>query len=474
MATAIPVNTASFSVDEIVRATGASIVVRGATHVGHVSTDSRAVGAGGLFVALSGERHDAHDFLPSLQERQLGAVLVSRRDVVAPPGATVLLVDDTTRALGALARLHRDRWGGRVVAITGSAGKTTTRRAAAALLAGGGRRVHASSGNLNNLVGAPMVLLGLTAAHDTAVVELGTSAPGEIARLAELARPDLGVLTLVALAHASGLGSLDEIEREKGALLRALGEGAQAVVNADDPRARAAVRASRATPVLYGHATDADVRIVSRAPRGVSGSTLELAVGSRSLVVETPLLGRAGALATAAAVAICRAELGHLPDAQAISGALLPLGAEATSRLTATLLSQDIVLIDDSYNANRASMESSIEAASELAAARAARLVLVLGEMKELGAASAGEHAAVGRAAAAASPGLVVAVGGAARGILDEVPGRFGEDAAAAAAALLEALRPGDVVLVKGSRSVGLERVVSAVTARFAPVGGAA
>jgi UDP-N-acetylmuramoyl-tripeptide--D-alanyl-D-alanine ligase len=491
MSTAIPANRARFTVEEALVATGGRLVQRGSAAVG-VSTDSRSVGAGEAFVALVGERFDGHEHAGAAIARG-ATMIVASRALAAPAGVTVVVVDDTTRALGLLARAHRRRWAARaagqrprVLAITGSAGKTTTRRAVSALLDGLGARVHATAGNLNNAVGVPMVLLGLEPEHDLAVIEIGTSSRGEIAYGAAIAEPDLAILTLVAAAHSERIGSLEDIAAEKGALLEALGPHGIAIVNADDPWCSAAALRSRASRWIgYGASPGADVRIDARTPMGLTGSRLRLSLhgparrGSPSLPeapasldVSAPLLGAAGAYAVAAAVAAaCSLRPHELSSARTTAG-LARLAEPEPGRLAPRELADGTIVIDDTYNANRASMIAGIEAAAELARALDRRLVLVLGEMRELGALSAGEHDEVGRAAVGVAPALVVAVTGDARRIADAaraggIEAAFARDADEAAGALKGRLAPGDLLLVKGSRSIGLDRVVrSVVSAR--------
>ncbi len=219
MATPIPQNEATFVLGEMA-ATCSGRIDPGCAgkRVRGVVTDSRAVQPGQLYVALRGETHDGHKFLAQAHAQGACAALVERADQ-APAGLPIVVVQDTRRALGDLAHLHRSRWAKPVVAITGSAGKTTTKELTAAVLGALGHNVLRTQGNLNNDIGVPMTLLGLTAAHDVAVIELGTSAPGEIARLAQIARADVGVVTTVSLAHTAGLGTLAAVADEKCALL---------------------------------------------------------------------------------------------------------------------------------------------------------------------------------------------------------------------------------------------------------------
>jgi len=484
MATAIPENRASFTVAEIADATGGEILRPGGRSVG-VSTDTRGLRDGMAFVALEGERFDAHAFLDEAVRHGASTLVVSKRENL-PENAAVVLVPDTRVALGKLARAHRLAWASlphasgprALVAVTGSAGKTTTRKAITALLEGvASGEVHASLGNLNNEIGVPMTLLGLEPKHRFAVVEMGTSGQGEIARLAEIAEPDAGVVTLVAPAHTAGLGTVDDVAFEKGSLFEALKEGGIAIANADDERVLAQLRRTQARRIIgYGFAAQATYRIVERRSLGLRGSVLRIErperipSGTRRGVVEitSPLLGDAGAMAVAAALAVVETLTAVTMSSERASAALATLADFDDGRLSARELSDGTVLIDDSYNANPASMRSSIATAAELAREMGRRLVLVLGQMGELGDAAAKEHDALGEVAGASGAAWILAVAGEAVRIADRarergVRAEFVPDAQAASAFATANVQPGDLVLIKGSRSVRLETVVRAL-----------
>ena len=477
MATPLPNNRASFSFPDLEAATGGRVTRPDASAslegIVGVSTDSRTVEAGCAFVALVGERFDGHDHIGTAVERGASLVIVSR-DVEAGRAA-VLRVADTEKALGALASFHRRRWartglGGRrrtVVAITGSAGKTTTRHATQSVLASLGHRVHASAGNLNNAIGVPITLLGLADEHDAAVVELGTNRRGEIAYGASLIEPDVAVLTLVAEAHTEGLGSLADVAAEKGALFASLRRWGTAIANADDAYARAQLPTSPAKKYLtYGARADAAVRLVSRTAEGATAARITLDVNRARIEARIPLLGRAGAYAALAAVSVALAvDPETSPDA--LARALTAIPPIDAGRLVALELADTTLVIDDAYNANPASMLASIAAASEIAVAMKRRLVLVLGEMYELGDASSALHARVGEAARESGAGALVAVSGAARVYAEGAPSgleaAFARDVDEAIAAVKRVVQAGDVVLVKASNSVGLSKVVASM-----------
>jgi UDP-N-acetylmuramoyl-tripeptide--D-alanyl-D-alanine ligase len=496
MATPIPRNQARFALSELAAATRGRIAAgAGTLAITGVCTDSRAVEPGNLYVALRGETHDGHRFVAQAFERGAAAALVAA-DAGLAGDHPLLAVDDTLFALGAIAHAHRVRWGGRVIGVTGSAGKTTTKELIYAALVACGARALRTDGNLNNLIGVPMTLLCLDDRVEVAVLEMGTSARGEIARLAEIARPDVGVVTSVSAAHAACLGSVEDDAEEKAALLAAIAEDGAIVSFADEPMLLAQLSRVRAERrALFGRAQNADVRLVSHAlDVGALGAeqralrmTCELAIrGVGTQRATLSLFGEGPALDVAAAIAVVLAERGAaaLPAAYAgiagvepVAGRLVPLEGPHGS-----------IVIDDTYNANPASMAVSIAAARELAAARGGRALLVLGDMRELGTLSHEEHAKVGRLAAQPGVALFVASGpemAVAAASAREQAARAAlapdiahtDDLRYAAALVLERITPRDVVLVKGSRGMRMERVLEPLIARPltpAAAGGAA
>ena len=480
MATRLPKNRAAYSVAEVLDATGGVLAAPGlAERVTSVSTNTRDLGPGAAFIALRGQVHDAHAYVRAAAEAGAPLAIVER-DVDAPPTMTIVRVGSTLRALGDLARVHVQRWhalGGRtLVGITGSAGKTTTRVALAALVKSVfPGELNAARGNLNNRIGVPMVLFSLGSEHRIAVLELGTSERGEIEELSRIAQPDVGVITLVAAAHLEGLGSIDGVASEKAALYRSLGPDAIAVGNGDDARICLALTATEcAQRITYGRGATTDVRVLERKPIGMTRSHVVLAhTDGRRSAFETPLVGEAGALACAAAVAVVEAAFGVRLDGGSLTNALqgVELG-EGAQRLVPLLLRSGLAVIDDTYNANPASMSSSIRAAAEMAAVMNRRLVLVLGEMCELGSEAAPGHEDVGRVAAESGAALVIAVGG---GETRRVADRARDGGADVLflssvddglAAIVDAVDASALVLVKGSRSVGTERIVAELARR--------
>lgn len=470
MASAIPENQAPFTLGEVRDITQGELVGDVAeARVEGVASDTRASLAGKLFVALPGDRYDGHAFVSAALRSGARALLVERDvgDVKAP----VVRVKSTYRALGALAAAHRRRWRGKLVAVAGSAGKTTTRAAVGALLeALSPRAVHQVAGNLNNRVGVPFVLLGLRPEHRLAVIEIGTNATGEVTELTSLAAPDVAVLTLIGLEHTEGLGSIDAIEVEEAAIFSGLSPEAVAIGNADDERVRRNLaKASSLRRFGFGFDEGADYRVVERSVRGVSGARVVVRRPSgEHISFETTLLGRAGAYALAAALAAAEACVGRAVEPREMSRALDVLGGGEPGRLTPVELPNGMIVLDDSYNANPASLESSVTAAAEIARASGRRLVLVLGEMRELGDDSPRMHREAGQKLLGCGAALVIGLAGDARWLIEPLLGagiaaEFAEDVEVAARLLRERTESSDVVLVKASRGVRAERIVQSL-----------
>ncbi|GIX31120.1 MAG: UDP-N-acetylmuramoyl-tripeptide--D-alanyl-D-alanine ligase [Porticoccaceae bacterium] len=419
-----------------------------------VSTDTRTLAAGELFVALVGARHDAHHFLAEAARRAAGLV-VSRPDKSLSLPQWV--VEDTTRALGWLAQLNRWRFDGPLVGITGSTGKTTVKEMVAAIFTGRAPTL-VTRGNLNNRVGLPLTLLELAEQHRYAVVEMGAGGPGDIAYLAGVARPDIALVTNVRPAHIAYFGSEAAIADTKGAIYEALPAAGVAVINLDERWWQAfRRRAGRRTAITFSLADrEADVRAVEVEERP-GGSRFLLEIGARSAEVSLPLPGRHN-VANALAAAACAAAAGF--GVREIAAGLARVQA-APGRLCIRTGRGGAVVIDDSYNAN----PGSVRAAIDVLAARPGRRILALGDMAELGALSAKSHEEMGRYARAKDIDALYATGEfarfAARGFGEGA--RLFADRASLAEALAAELAPGVTVLVKGSRSAAMEEVVAAL-----------
>jgi UDP-N-acetylmuramoyl-tripeptide--D-alanyl-D-alanine ligase len=477
------VSGASFDVAAILAATGGALRQGGAGAARGVSTDSRSVAAGELFVALAGPREqpvrivlDGHRFAAEALGRGAWGVLVDAArladgalaaELAAFADRAVIAVPDTLAALGDLAAWHRRRMPARVVGITGSNGKTTTKEMASAIAAARWRTL-ANEGNRNNLVGLPLALLGLDASHEVAVAEMGMSRPGEIRRLAAIAAPDVAVVTNVGPVHLEGVGSLAGVAAAKAEILEALGSGGTAVLNADDPQTPAVAAGWRGATVRFGLGAGADCRAegIAADDDGGTAFTLVLPGGERG-PVRIAWLGEhnvRNALAAAGAAHRLGADL-----AQVRAG--LAAARPAAMRFEVRAFAPDVTVVNDAYNANPASMRAALAALAQLPGRR--RRVLVLGDMLELGASAAEEHRLLGAAAAAAAPALLVAVGalaaetaaGARAAGLAPSAVATAADADAAAALVAPALRAGDLLLLKGSRGVRLERVLERLVA---------
>jgi UDP-N-acetylmuramoyl-tripeptide--D-alanyl-D-alanine ligase len=457
---------------DLVAATGGTLLRRSDRPIRGGAVDSRLVTAGALFVALAGERTDGHRHLAGAATAGAAAMLVGRApDPVAgePPlealgDVTVVLVSDPLRALHAVAAAWRRRFAPLVVGITGSIAKTSTKEAVAAVLE---RRFETlrTEGNQNNEVGMPLTVLRMGPEHQAAVLEMGMYVGGEIRDLAAIGVPSIGVVTTVQPVHLSRIGSLDAIEDAKAELVEALplaAEGGVAVLNADDERVRRMASRTAARIVHYGFDPDADVRADEVASAGLAGMRFRLRTPDGDRDVAIPALGRMAVHNALAAVAV------GLAAGMTLDEIVPGLAAGSTAPHRGNVIhAGGVVIVDDAYNASPGSML----AALDLLAGLEGRRVAVLGEMRELGLAHEAGHRRVGEAAARVADQLVVVDGGtgaAAAGIVEGAlaaglrPDRVvpAADAAAALDALRGRLVPGDVVLVKASRGVELERVV--------------
>ena len=435
-----------------------------------VVTDSRAPVRGALFVALVGERHDGSVFAAAAAQAGAAGVLVPSasatrvREELAAQGLrpAILAGPDTGRALGGLAHAWRQSLPGvRVVCVTGSTGKTSTKELVAAVLETAGPTLK-TEGNLNNEVGVPLTLLRLTPGHLNAVIEAGMNHLGEIARLAGWADPDVGLVTNVGPVHLEGVGSLEGAAHAKGELFHALRETATAVANADDPRVLSQARLSRRRLITFGASTAADVRLIS-AHHGGPGLRVELSFPDRKTrMAELHLIGTHNGHNAVAAAAVGFG-LGLDPE-QIVRG--LGGGRTTGRRMRPVQLPGGGLLIDDCYNANPHSTKAALLTLTHLVRGKG-RAIAVLGDMLELGPTELDLHRDVGRFAAGAGLALLVCFGQRARAIgegameagiaPDHVD--FAEDPAQAVAIVRRHARPEDVILVKGSRGMKMERI---------------
>jgi UDP-N-acetylmuramoyl-tripeptide--D-alanyl-D-alanine ligase len=460
-----PSTAPALTAEDLVRFTGGRLVADSDRPIRGAAVDSRLVEPGNLFVALPGERTDGHLHLAEAVARGAAAVLVTRP---ADPGSigdvTIVRVVDALAALGAVATGWRGRFEPLVVGITGSIAKTSTKEAVAAVL-GTTFETLKTEGNQNNEVGLPLTVLRLGPEHGAAVLEMGMYVGGEIADLAAIGQPSIGVVTAVQPVHLSRIGSLEAVERAKGELLEALPRTGRAILNEDDPIVRRMDRRTVARSLRYGFADSADVRAEDVRSLGVEGMAFRLRTPAGTSEARIPGLGRLSVHNALAAAAV-----GIAADVP-LEGILAGLaGGWSAPHRAAVVRLGGITIIDDSYNAS----PGSVQAALELLAGVPGRHIAVLGEMLELGPAHDEGHRSVG-AAAAGVVELLIAVGHDARGILagaaaaglDAARSHHVIDHERALDLLRPRLRDGDVVLVKASRGIGLDRLVDALRAEL-------
>jgi len=455
---------AMFTLKEIAEATGGDMSGEPGGTAAAVCTDSRQVTPGELFVPLRGERFDGHDFIEAAASRGVSIFLLEKRWLDGhrlPANCCAVVVPDTLRALGDLAGWHRRRFNIKVVAVTGSNGKTTTKEMLARILAQTGPGLR-TEGNLNNLIGLPLTLFRLTGRERWAVVEIGMSEFGEIDRLAEIADPQVGIITNAFPAHLETLGSVEGVARAKGELFLRLKGGAYAVYNVDDPLVSACPTHSDVVRLTFG-LRGAEISSASIQSLGKKGEsfTLRLPDGEQQVVLNA--FGRHNiynALAAAAAA-----------HALGVPGEVIRLGLEEFAPYDKRFQLEEVAgvtLIDDSYNANPASMAAALATLKEVRGE--GRLAAVLGDMLELGTGTEEAHRELGRLAAGCVEQLYLL-----GGLAGEVA-KGAREAGLAASNLLVArdhdelgrelsawLRPGDCVLFKGSRGMRMEKVAQAV-----------
>ena len=461
--------TIPLAAETIAGAMGGRLVAGDPEHyVTGFSIDTRTLASGDLFFAIVAAR-DGHDFLGAAFKRPAAGVVVSRPIAVpAEAESFVIEVGDTTRGLQDLARFVRQTSGAKVVAITGSAGKTTTKDAIAELLSAR-YRVVKNRGNLNNHLGLPLSLLELRHGADVAVMELGMNHAGEIRTLVNVATPEVRVWTNVGEAHIGHFGSADAIADAKGEILESASSDDLLVANADDPRVMARVPAFAGRRVTFGLDEQADVRAVDVEDLGLAGSRAKLITSRGEREIEVPLLGR-GHLSNVLAAAAVALEMGVGLDHVVTTAATLQPSARRGAVLR---LPKGVTVIDDSYNSSPTALKRALDV---LAHTWAARRIAVLGEMLELGDLSTELHEDCGRTAAGSSLMRLITVGGAAARALGEAAIKAGmpsttvmhfDTSAEAATALPSQLTAGDVVLVKGSRGTRTDLVVEQLTAVF-------
>ncbi|HRY30455.1 MAG TPA: UDP-N-acetylmuramoyl-tripeptide--D-alanyl-D-alanine ligase [Elusimicrobiota bacterium] len=449
----------AWRMDDVARLCGGQVMSGDPkTELGPIVFDSRAVEPGVTFLALKGHRQDGHDFVSEAVARGASAVIVSRECPLPSWPGVCVRVSDSLSALQALGAAHRDRLGLRVIGVTGSNGKTTTKEMVSHVLTRAGNSVFSSKGNLNSQLGLPLMLLEMDDSHEYGVLEMGASQRGEIARLASLAKPQVGVITNAGLAHLEFFGSAEGVAEAKWELAAALPATGAAVINADDPALAARARGLKCSVIRYGTAAGADVRAENIRPGPETVFDLTVGFFRQEVRLSTP--GRFNVYNALAAVAV---GMWEKVDMKTLVRALETF-SPPPSRMEVRTRRDGAVFVLDAYNANPSSMKASLE--SFVSAYPSRRKIAVLGGMKELGAFMEKEHEALGALLAALSLDEVFFLGEEA----DWVRRGFERGKGAAAfrgfgnkealhAGLRGRLSGGTAVLFKASRSVALENI---------------
>jgi UDP-N-acetylmuramoyl-tripeptide--D-alanyl-D-alanine ligase len=446
------------------------------TEVREVVIDSRVAGAGDLFVAIRGPRFDGHDFVADVLSRGAAAAIVEgeiadgRGRPSGRPTGALIEVEDTVKALQELAHAVRVESSTRVIAITGSAGKTTTKETIAAFL-GRHRSVVKNKGNLNNHIGLPLSLMQVRHAPDVAVMELGMNHAGEISTLVAIAEPDVRVWTNVGDAHIGFFASADAIADAKAEILERATASTVLVCNADDARVMSRVGSFAGRTITFGISAGAQVRATTVEDRGLAGMRAHVTTPLGQAVIETPLLGR-GNLSNVLGAAAVATEFGITPaEIAEVSAHLQP----ADRRGAVHRYPAGVTVVDDSYNSSPSALATALEVIAREGGAT--RKIAVLGEMLELGDHSEQLHSDSGRLAAQSGITHLYAIGGAGARALAAAAVDAGMAPAAvtyftssdeAAPGVVSAVRPGDLVLVKGSRGIRTDVVADRLKAAFA------
>ncbi|HJX34182.1 MAG TPA: UDP-N-acetylmuramoyl-tripeptide--D-alanyl-D-alanine ligase [Desulfatiglandales bacterium] len=436
-----------------------------------VSTDSRKIKAGNLFLALRGERYDGHDFAQQAIEQGASGVVIEKgrkKDISADNGAAIIEVRDTLKALGDLAGWWRHEHNVLVAAITGSSGKTTTKEMTANILSLGARTIK-NEGNLNNLIGLPQTLLQIGRKERRAVLEMGMNRPGEIGRLTEIADPDIGLITNVARVHLEGVGDIMGVARAKAELLERISDKSRVILYGDDDLLMKEALRFKREIITYGLRPGNEIRADKIKSLGWEGTLFDLQYHGESAAIRIKVPGRQNlfnALA-AAAIALCVKEsfehiAAGLGSFEGIRGRFMPFS-----------LPDDIILVDDTYNANPYSLRAALDSIKEIAGG-GRRLIVGLGEMMELGDETAMSHLEAGYMVAESGASFLFAMGDHAgemiKGALEK--GLSPERAVEAeshqdmARKIGDAVKKGDLILLKGSRKIGLEKVFQSLKER--------
>ena len=459
------------TIEEVLKATGGKLLQgRGNLLFQGVSTDSRTVAEGELFVALKGPRFDGHHYAVEALAKKAGGVLIEEDQVGdirwnGYRSRAVIAVKDTLSALGDMARDWRRKYSTPVVALTGSNGKTTTKEMIAACL-GTTFSILKTEGNLNNLIGVPLTLLTLTEKERVVILEMGMNVPGEIRRLAEMAEPDVGLITNIQKVHLEGMGSLERLKEEKGELFRKMRRDGTILVNQDDPRVIELARDYPGQKITFGIEHPAEVMAKEIRLRGAEGTSFTLILEEEVMEIHLRLLGRQFVPNALCAMAIACLFGVEVKQAKEAIESLQPF----PMRMEVVSLKGGKTLINDAYNANPYSMELALETLAEVKGK--GRAIAVLGDMLELGSFTREAHEQLGEKVSELSIDFLLALGEEAP-IVVESAIRHGfpmerakvmESYSEAVFQLRQMIQSGDWILVKGSRRMGMERIAESLT----------
>jgi UDP-N-acetylmuramoyl-tripeptide--D-alanyl-D-alanine ligase len=463
------------TIEEVLMATGGKLLQgEGKAFFQGISTDSRMVGEGELFIALKGPRFDGHHFALKALEKKAGGVVIEEdkaRDIRwnGYRSKAVIAVKDTLRALGDLARERRRRYRTPVVALTGSNGKTTTKEMISACLETT-FPILKTKENLNNLIGLPLTLLNLTEKERVVILEMGMNVPGEIRRLTEIAEPDVGLITNIQIVHLEGMGSLERVKEEKGELFRRMRRDGTILVNQNDPHVIDLASEFTGQKITYGIEKSADVMAKEIQLRGLEGTSFKLILEGEEIEVILPLLGRHLVPNALCAIAVA-----------SLFGIELEKSREALEHFQSIHMRMEIIhlengktLINDTYNANPRSMELALETLAEMKGK--GRAIAVLGDMMELGDFTEGAHRQIGQKVKELSIDLLIAMGEKAPLVVESAirhgfepkRTRVVESHSEAISILKEVVQKGDWILVKGSRRMAMEKIVEGLIERRA------
>ncbi len=456
---------ASFSLAEIIKATNGIPQGRLPNTFESISIDTRSLVPGALFVALKGESFDGHQFLRQAAEAGAGGAVVQRgKNYEVPKAWGVIEVDNTLTALGKIAQFHRQKFSIPLGVITGSNGKTTAKEMIGSILEQKGSALK-TEGNLNNEIGVPLTLLRLESHHQTAIIEMGMNHAGELSRLSKMVQPQCALITQVSSAHLAGLGSVEEVAKAKGEIFHGLSVNGLAIANGDDRLARREALSSGSKVILYGRGNDATVRLTKLSTASQQGIEIELVYESHSYPVRLSFFGEHNAWNACGAFAMgialgCSAQ-------QCVDG--LEAARPWKHRLNLLSSPRGYFVLDDCYNANPASVMAALETLRTLA--RGHRSLAVLGDMLELGEEEKKLHEKVGEYAIRMGVQAMAVFGPRSQAIFDAVSKTLGNSAIYFPETnelnlpelnrfFSKQIASGDVVLVKGSRGMKLERVV--------------